>query len=141
VTLPVGERQHRKGGVVVIVNCMFCEKMATWRGSWMGLPNSRYVKPGMEPTPVECYRTACDEHKDRLDGLTLEPMQVPVLGKGKMSFRRACELLGYDTPQKWMSKDTREGLIGTAVIFSDNGLMPIDPRTANRIRAEVEMFG
>ena len=66
---------------------------------------------------------------------------MPEIGTGRMTFEKACKLLGYAKPQEWMSKETRRSVIRLAFDLSDNGLTPIDPRTANLCRDQIDMFG
>jgi hypothetical protein len=49
---------------------------------------------------ARAYRYVCDEHKPELEGLeNIEPVEVSVLSEGVMTFERAYELLGYETPR------------------------------------------
>jgi hypothetical protein len=63
---------------------------------------------------------------------------VPVLGEGVMTFERARQILGYDGPLEWMDEDSRETLIHTVVVMSDNGAKPIEG--LQRIRWEIETY-
>lgn len=95
-----------------------------------------WAKPGDR---ARSYRYACDAHKTELDGLDdIEPVEVPVLGDGVMTFERACEILGYDGPLEWMQEDSRETLIRATIVRSDNGAKPIEG--LDRARWEIETF-
>ena len=126
---------------MAIIRCRHCDAPATWRGSKLGLPHPRDVKLGMQLSFVTYIEYACDRHKDRLAGQVLEALEVPEIGRGRMTFKKACALLGYDGPQRWMSRQTRKAVIKLARDLSDDGLTPIDPHTANLCRDQIEMFG
>jgi hypothetical protein len=108
--------------------CMFCDHKtitpATWRGSRVEVITASWADPGQH---ARLYRYACDAHKAELDRLEdIEPLKVPVLGEGVMTFERACEILGFDVPLEWMEERSRERLIRAITVMSDNGANPIE---------------
>ena len=60
--------------------------------------------------------------------------------KTKMSYTEATKLLGWSVPPAF-GKQTKQDIIEAAIELSANGTKPIDPKVANRWRAEIEMFG
>ena len=118
--------------------CQYCEDItpATWRGSHVVAVTASWAKPGQR---ARAYRYACDAHKANLDGLeAIEPVEVPVLGEGVMTFERACEILGYDGPLEWMDEDSRDSLIRMTIVMSDNGAKPI--AGLDRVHSEIQTF-
>jgi hypothetical protein len=120
--------------------CMFCDHKtitpATWRGSRVEVITASWAEPG---TRRRLYRYACDAHKGGLDGLEdIEPIELPPLGEGVMTFERACEILGYEGPLEWMEESSRECLMRATVVMSDNGAKPIEG--LDRVRWEIETF-
>ena len=117
---------------------MFCEDItpATWRGSHVEVITSSWAKPGH---PARLYRYACEAHRGELDGLDdIEPVEVPVLGDGVMTFERACEILGYDGPLEWMNERSRACLIRATIVLSDYWAKPIEGLAG--VRWQIETF-
>ena len=78
----------------------------------------------------------CGTKVDRLEDM--EPVAVPVLGEGVMTFERACQILGYDEPLEWMEESSRDRLVRATIVMSDNGAKPIEG--LDRVRWEIETF-
>jgi hypothetical protein len=58
-----------------------------------------------------------------------------------MSYERACELLGYETPPAWPDDDARGDLAAYVDEITKGGTEPIRPQDAALFRDQFETFG